>query len=194
MNRHGFVEGLTVLLAQRKLISPIDMARLHTEFAQQDGVAFEDFLLEQGIVEREDLLETLSQYYGVPQLDTVGTFFDHQFLRLLPLEVMLEHLVIPYLREEGSDTLWVVAADPSNPHILELLGLYVTHDIAFMVGLPQDIRDALREYYDESDTYQPNSIENQLMERSSGSVFTAHELDGRIPNILDATIDDYERD
>jgi len=194
MNRHGFVEGITVLLAQRKLISPIDMARLHTEFAQQDGVAFEDFLLEQGIVEREDLLETLSQYYGVPQLDTVGTFFDHQFLRLLPLEVMLEHLVIPYLREEGSDTLWVVAADPSDPHILELLGLYVTHDIAFMVGLPQDIRDALREYYDESDTYQPNSIENQLMERSSGSVFTAHELDGRIPNILDATIDDYERD
>ena len=194
MNRNGFVEGLSVLLTHRKLIQPTDMVRLHIDFAQQDGVAFEDFLLEQGIVEREELLEALSQYYGVPQLDVVGTFFDHQFLRLLPLEVMLEHLVIPYLREEGSDTLWVIAADPSDPHILELLGLYVTHDIAFMVGLPQDIRDALREYYDESDTYQPNSIENQLMERSSGSVFTAQELDGRIPNILDATIDDYERD
>lgn len=192
MNHSDIVEGLSAVLTNRKLISPADMLDLEKEFHGRSDIAFEDFLLETGLIDREDLLEALSQYHGVPQLDVVGTFFDHQFLRLLPIEVMLNHLVIPYYRDEGSDFLWVVAANPSDPHLLYVLGKYISHDINFMVGLPQDIHDAIREFYDESNTYQPNSIANQLMERSQGQVFD--ELDERIPLIYEETIDDYESD
>lgn len=194
MDQKDFVEGLSAILTNRRLITPADMVNLEREFHTRSDVAFEDFLLETGIIDREDLLEALSQYYGVPQLDVTGAFFDHQFLRLIPSGIMLRHLFIPYYRDEGSDSLWVVAANPSDPHLLYVLGKYISHDINFMVGLPQDIRDAIREFYDESITYQPNSIANQLMERSQGDVFTPNELDGRIPLIYDETIDDYESD
>ncbi len=192
MNRTDFVEGLSAILTSRKLISPTDMIALEKAFHGRDNVTFEDFLLEEGIIERDDLLEALSQYYGVPQLDVVGTFFDHQFLRLIPKEIMLRHLILPYYREEESDSLWVVAADPSDPHIRVILGKYVTHAINFMVGFPQDIRDGIREFYDKSNTYQPNSIANQRMERSQQSVHTPDELDHRIPLIIEETVDDYE--
>ncbi len=194
MKHADLVEGLSALLTHRRLISPADMLSLEKEFHNRDDVAFEDFLLETGVIDRDDLLEALSQYHGVPQLDVVGAFFDHQFLRLIPIDVMLNHLVIPYYRDEGSDSLWVVAANPSDPHLLYVLGKYISHDINFMVGLPQDIHEAIREFYDESITYQPNSIANQLMERSQGQVFTGDELDDRIPLIYEETIDDYESD
>ena len=189
-----FIEGLSAILSARKLITPEDMITLHHAFKNRDDVTFEDFLLEEGIVDREDLLKALSEYHKVPFFDTQGALFNHQFLRLIPKDIMLRHLMIPYKRDEGEDALWVVAADPSDPHILVTLGRYVTHEINFMVGLPQDIRDAVREFYDESITYQPNSISNQRMERSQQSVHTKEQLDPSIPMIVEETVDDYERE
>jgi hypothetical protein len=193
-DQSDFFEGISAILTNRRYITPEDMINLEREFHTLSDRAFEDFLLESGMVEREDLLEALSQYYGVPQLDVTGAFFDHQFLRLIPINIMLRHLVIPYHRDEGSDFLWVIAADPNDQHLLYVLGKYVTHNINFMVGLPQDIRDAIREFYDQSISYQPESIANQLMERSQGEIYSPEEIDGRIPLIFEQTIDDYESD
>ena len=187
-----FIEGLSAILAKRKLITPEDMVALHHLFKNRDDARFEEFLLQESIVDREDLLKALSEYHKVPYFDTTGASFNHQFLRLIPKDIMLRHLMIPWKRDEGSDTLSVVAVDPSDPHILVVLGKYVTHKIEFMVGLPQDIRDAIREFYDESITYQPNSIANQRMERSQQSVHTKEQLDPSIPMIVEKTIDDYE--
>ena len=192
MKRLDIVDGLSAILTHHKHLSVEDMMALQRDYKNRDHVTFEDFLLEESLIDREDLLQALSEYHGVPYLDVVGTFFDHQFIRLLPKEMLLKHLILPYYREEGEDALWVVSADPSNPHIREVLGNYVTHSINFMVGLPQDIRDAIREYYDRSNTYQPHPIANQLMERSMQSVHTVEELDPRIPEIIQETIDDYE--
>lgn len=189
-----FVEGLCAILTNRRYITREEMLNLEREFHTRSDTAFEDFLLETGMIDREDLLEALSQYYGVPQLDVTGAFFDHQFLKLIPMRMMLRHLVIPYYRDEGSDSLWVIAANPNDPHLLYVLGKYITHDINFMVGLPQDIRDAIREFYDQSITYQPQSIANQRMERSQGEVYSPEQLDGRIPLLYEETIDDYESD
>lgn len=187
-----FIEGLSAILTEKKLITPEDMITLHHAFKNRNDVTFEEFLLEESVVDREDLLLALSEYHKVPFFDTTGASFNHQFLRLIPKDVMLKHLMIPWKRDKGSDTLSVVAADPSDPHILVVLGKYVTHEIAFMVGLPQAIRDAIREFYDESITYQPNSIANQRMERSQQSVHTKEQLDPSIPMIVEETIDDYE--
>lgn len=192
MKRLDLVDGLSAILTNHKHLSVEDMKDLHEVFSHHDDLMFEDFLLEDGLIEREDLLQALSQYHQVPYCDVVGAFFDHHFLTLLPKEVLLEHLMIPYYREDDTDSLWVVAADPSDPHIREVLGNYVSHDINFMVGLPQDIRDAIREFYDESNTYQPNSIASQRMERSAQSIHYPDELDERIPLIIEDTDDDYE--
>ena len=125
----------------------------------------------------------------------------------MPEEVLLNHLFIPYQRE--NDNLWVVAAEPDDPHLPVVLGKYLSHNFNFMVGLPQDIRDAIREYYDESITYQPYDIANQQMERSAIDV---HEPDQDVQDLSDSpeeaarhgqiediplevqeNIDDYER-
>ncbi len=200
------IEGIASVLARHQLIGLDDLASLRSSFQQRDDIAFEDFLIEEGIVDKNDLLQALEEYYRVPSLDAVGEFFDHYLVRLVPKDVLLRHLIIPYMRE--NDNLWVLAAEPDNPHLPVVLGNYLSHNFNFMVGLPQDIRDAIREYYDESITYQPYDIANQLMERSAQEVHTPDQLEqdltplrdvpshreliDEIPLIIEETVDDYE--
>jgi hypothetical protein len=200
------IEGISSILARHHLIGLDDLAALRSSFYNRDDITFEDFLIEEGIVDKSDLLQALSEYYRVPALDVVGEFFDHYLVRLVPEDVLLTHLFIPFARE--NDNLWVVAAEPDDPHLPVVLGKYLSHNFNFMVGLPQDIRDAIREFYDESNTYQPNDIANQLMERSAQEVHEPDQLeqdlvraDGSsahkeyiedVPLIVEETVDDYE--
>jgi hypothetical protein len=192
MNRNNFVDELSVILVKNHFLPFTDAQILRRAFQQRDDIAFEDFLLEEGVLDRAQLLEALSEYYKVPSFDVMGVFFDHHVLRLFPKDVLLDHLMIPYDRFE--DTMVVIAANPNDPHLRVVLGKYVTHDVDFMVGLPQDIHETIDEFYDRSDTYQPNDIANQLMERSMQDVFPPGRtaLDERIPLIIEETIDDYE--
>ena len=194
MNRNNLVDELSIILVKNHVISFPDAQALRRGFADRDDMSYEDFLLEQGIVEKDDLLQALSEYYKVPAMDVIGEFFNHQFLRLIPKEVMIRHDMIPFWRD--ADTLTVVAANPSDPHLPVVLGKYVTHDITFMVGIAQDIQETIEEFYDASDTYQPNDIANRLMERSSFDAYSPERIETEegqiIPLMVEETDDDYE--
>lgn len=198
MKRHEIIDELSLILARKKIIDFNEAKVLAESFKERSDITFEDFLLEEQIVDKPELLEALSQYYQVPALDVVGEFFDHQFLRLIPKNVMIENLFIPYQRESDTDILWVVAAHPNNPNLRPIIGNHVSHHINFMVGIAQDIIDAIEEFYDKSNTYQPNDIANQLMERSAievhptGEEIITEEKYDRIPLNDEQTNDDYE--
>lgn len=192
----AFVDQLSFILVANKNLKLKDLPAIHKRFNEQSDLSFIDFLLEEGLVNKPDLLEALSEYYQVPALDVTGEFFDHHHLRFFPKSVMIRHFFIPYHRE--NDELTVVTANPNDPHLRVVIGKYVTHYIDYMVGLPQDIVDAVREYYDQSITYQPNDISNQKMERSQQEVHSIGEelkQEGKaedIPEIWEETVDDYE--
>jgi hypothetical protein len=190
--REEMIKALSNLLSKHNLIKPDDLIALKESFDNKDDISFEDFLLKEGVVSKDDLLTILGEYYHVPTMDVVGQFFDHQLLRLFPQDVLLEQLVVPYKRD--GDTLTVIAAHPHDPHLREILGKYIYHEISFMVGLAPDIIDTIHEFYDESITYQPQAIENEQMERSGPNT---HPLDDdatdKIPHRVDKDVDDYER-
>ena len=192
-----FIDDIGIILTKKHLITPQDLVALHRSFKSRNDISFEDFLLEEGIVEKSDLLSALEDYYQVPAIDLEGQFLDHYDVTLIPKDVMLQHLFIPYDREE--DNLWVIAANPNDPHLRYVLGQYVTHHIDFMVGLPQDIIDAIRENYDESITPQYHEIQNQNMERSQLEVHPHNEVvkpensSLEIPANWQQNIDDQEK-
>ena len=104
--------------------------------------------MSEGIVQKSDLLETLSQYYNVPSFDVKGHFFQMNLLHSFPKNFLVRNAIVPL--EVDQNILIMVASDPSNEELLPLIGKYVSFDIRFNVGIYQDIIDAAREYYDES--------------------------------------------
>ncbi len=162
MARHpSFPERIAEALASRKIIAEKDVVAITQSFRDSGHDSFEYFLLDQGLVEPEDLLEVLSEYYQVPSFDVQGYLFEHERLLMFPKDVLLRNSMIPL--EDDENTLVMVVANPNDEELLPIIGEYVSYDIRFFVGLARDIQDAVKEFYDESLT-QPGHDDEDLRE------------------------------
>lgn len=148
MRDQVYIKRLTDMLVRLKAISPEESHNLYESFTQSEHEQFDDFLLEQGLVDKFDLLQALSRVYEVPYMDVSGYFFDTLLLHHFPIDFLLSNAVIPY--ESDGEMLLMVAADPSDPDLLAKIGVHVSSDIIFNVGIYTDIIDAIREYYEPS--------------------------------------------
>lgn len=141
-----FVTGFLEVLVRLKIVKAQDADTIRSSFENSAKEQFVDFLLEEGLVDREDILHALSEYYQVPSFDVVGYFFNHNVLHEFPKDVMLRNLFIPIDRDENM--LVVVASEPDNDELLKIIGEFVSYDIVFQVGIAPDIADAIKEYYE----------------------------------------------
>jgi type IV pilus assembly protein PilB len=148
--RETFAQNLADILVKQKVIDEAEGRALQRSFKNSEKDNFDDFLLEEGLIEEATLLRALGQYYQVPPVDVTGYFFDTQLLRNFPKDFLVRNRIVPLEMED--DYLVVVASDPDNPDLFSGLGAYTSEDIQFRVGLGRDIIDAIREFYDKSPT------------------------------------------
>lgn len=143
------VDCLCDIMLQQKIFKAEDIAALKKDFHENSIPAFEDFLLEGGLIEKEELLKVLGIYYKTQAIDAEGYLFDHHLVTMFPKDELLRNMFIPYERDvENDDVLIVLAANPHNPDLLSIIGNYVSYDIIVFVTLAHDIIDAVEEYYD----------------------------------------------
>lgn len=146
MKHASLVKELIEILIQQKKISSKEGHALEISFEQSNKDNFDDFLLQEGLIEREDLLDALSQLYQVPSFDAVGYFFDHHLLLMFPKPFLMSNHIIPI---EHEDNIMVMCAtNPADANLLPAIGEYVSYDIRFYVGIATDIDDAIEEFYD----------------------------------------------
>jgi hypothetical protein len=148
--RETFAQALTEILVKHNVVNEAEGRALQRAFKNSEKETFDDFLLEEGLVEEAPLLRALGEYYQIPPVDVTGYFFDTELLRNFPKDVMLRNKIIPL--EIDEDVMVVVASDPDNPDLLSIMGAYTSEDIQFRVGLARDIADAVKEFYDKSPT------------------------------------------
>jgi type IV pilus assembly protein PilB len=145
--KKDFVEKLANILVKQGSISQKESEDMKKDFYNRSKEAFDFFLLDEGLVPKEDVLKALSTYYQVPAVDVVGLFFDHDLLKNFPKDFLIDNVVIPF--EVDQEILIVIANDPSDPNLLDKIESLITYTVEFQVGLKQDILDSIREYYDE---------------------------------------------
>lgn len=146
----GFEAEFLGVLVELKFITAEDAISLLKTYDESDVDQFDEFLLSEGIVEQDELLEALSFYFQVPSFDVVGYFFETHLLRMFPKDMLLRNEIIPLQVDENM--MIVVAANPNNTELLFEIGENVSYDIRFYVGVARDICDAVKEYYDKADT------------------------------------------
>ncbi len=145
---HDFMSALCTVLQRRDHTACKDLGFFRDQFHGTTIAEFENFVLEQGLVGKAEILEALQAFYGVPALDVEGDFFEHHLVHMFPRDVMLRHAFIPY-RHDG-EVLFVVAHNPSDSHLLEVIGQFVSYDIELLVGIESDICNMVKEFDDES--------------------------------------------
>lgn len=157
MEKKGaFTQGLSNILVKNKVIAASEAKSMQDMFEDSTKETFDEFLLEEGLVEESDLLRALSEYFQLPSFDVVGYFFDHNLITKFPKGFLLRSGAIPL--EVDQNMLIVIASDPDEQGLESSIRDYVSYDVNFMVGLKRDICDAVKEFYDLS----PADVEQDL--------------------------------
>lgn len=142
------IDRITKVLVQLNHLSTTDATALHEAFRESEVERFEEFLLDEDVVSKEDLLAALEIYYKLPAIDVVGILFEHNLIIKFPKEIMLSHGFIPY--QQDGDILQVIAARPQDAELPEIISEYVSYETVFMVGIYRDICDAAKEFHDQA--------------------------------------------
>lgn len=144
----SFVEGITRILMLHNVIKEDEAKAYAKAFKDTQRDDFDEYLIDQGLVTRTQMLNALSTYYNVPAFDVLGFLFDHQTVSMFPKDFLHRNKIIPL--EHDDNIMVMIAANPQDQDLLPKIGKYVSYDIVFNVGLGQDITDAISEFSDTS--------------------------------------------
>lgn len=146
-NTNSFVARFAQALVKNDIMKEVEAQSFVKEFKGRAKGNVVSFLLEEGLVEREDILRALASIYSVPSFDVSGHFFNHELLLLFPKDFLMKYSLIPLDIDE--DIITVVMSNPEDEKAIEEIGNYVNYNITINVGIQDHIFEAIKEYYDE---------------------------------------------
>jgi type IV pilus assembly protein PilB len=112
------------LLVKTGLISPEHLEKA-VEAHRTSGGFLGTHLVNLGLVSQEDLMQTVSQQYGVPIVQLADYSIDHSIIQLIPQNLAIKHSIVPIVKTDS--TLTVAMVDPTN--------IIALNDIKFITGL-----------------------------------------------------------
>jgi len=132
------------ILLREKLVN---VTQLHeAQRVQQNGETLGYTLAKLGYLEETQLINFLSQQYGVPSINLDECEVPPEVIKLVPKDVAERHNLIPIARQ-GS-TLVVAMADPGNVYAMDDVKFLTGLNVEAVVASESSIRKALEHYYD----------------------------------------------
>ena len=138
------------LLVRAGLITP-DQLQQAADAQSAGGGFLGSYLVKLGFLNQDDLVETLSQQYGVPIIELNDVVIDNAVLPLIPHNLARKHGLIPIVRKES--TLTVAMADPSNIVALNDIKFITGLDIQVAVATEDSIKAKHEKLYEEAVSY-----------------------------------------
>lgn len=163
-----YTQALGEILCRRGALSKEDAQSFKKDFKGTDREQFNYFLIDEGIVSKEELLSALSEYYEAPFFDVRGYQFNHELLALFPKDFLIAHAVIPI--EFDGAILTMVTGRPDGPELTEKIQRYTQHHIEYRVGIVRDIVDEARAYYESPPDESDLEIDDEAGEESTEDI------------------------
>jgi len=170
----NFVTGLVAVLVENEVITAKEAQALIQDFGNQSSASFDEFVLSEGLISKEDLLLAVSRYYQVPAVDVRGYFFDIGLVKSFPKDFLIRYGIIPMETEQNIMT--VIAYCPDLPGLDSKIEEYESYVIEYRVGLWRDIIDVIDECFDE-----PILTEQDMCGEEAEELIEEDELD-QIPD------------
>jgi len=134
-------------LIQEGLITKAQLDKALEEQKRTGGLIGSN-LIKLGYINEQDLLHFLSKQFGFPTVDLTKLEVTADLLKLVPLEVVEKHNVLPVSRE-GS-TLVIATSDPTNYLVIDDIKFLTGYNIDVVVAEETTLRDSINRYYDQS--------------------------------------------
>ncbi len=122
------------------------------ELQKKDGGRLGSNLVKMGFITEEKLVAFLSQQYGVPAVNLSDYKIDSSLTKFIPVEVAQKYMMMPVARMGA--TLTVAMVDPSNVFAIDDVKFMTGYNVEPVVASETAVRDAITEYYGQSDALQ----------------------------------------
>jgi type IV pilus assembly protein PilB len=114
--------------------------------AQQDqGGRLGTHLVRMGFIEDEDLVEFLSQRYGVPAINLGEVEVDEAILKVIPPDVCRKYTILPVSKAGAKLTIAMV--DPTNVFAMDDIKFMTGYNVEPVVASESSLRTAIDDYY-----------------------------------------------
>ncbi len=132
------------LLLKAQLITSDQLEKV-LEDQQQTGGRVGQHLVKNGFVSEEDILDCLSQQYGVPSINLRHFDIDDSIIRLIPADVARKYEFIP-VSKTGA-TLTVAMGDPTNVFAMDDITFITGYRVEPVVASEGALREAIDKYF-----------------------------------------------
>lgn len=134
----------TGLLTQEQLNKALEVHK-------GSGGLLASHLIKLGFVAEADLLQTVSQQYGVPIVELETYTIDAKLIQLIPGNLAMKHGLLPLVQKDS--TLTVAMVDPSNIVALNDVKFITGLDIQVVLVSERDLKQSHEKYYEGSVSY-----------------------------------------
>ena len=142
-------ETLNEKLIEAKEITQKQLKDLD-KFQKQNGGSIPTNLVKLGFVTEEELMEFLSDFYGVPSINPADYDVDPAVVRLIPSDVASRFQVVPL--ERSGRRLVVAMSNPSNIFALDDIKFITGCEVVTNVASEAAIKNAIDRLYDQAES------------------------------------------
>ncbi|MCP4899194.1 MAG: type IV-A pilus assembly ATPase PilB [bacterium] len=147
------------LLIKARLINQEQLDKALEEQKQLGGRVGEH-LVRLAFVSEEDILDCLSQQYGVPSINLRHFDIDETIIRLIPADVARKYQFIP-VSKTGA-TLTVAMSDPTNVFAMDDITFITGYRVEPVVASEEALREAIDRYYGTSHSMELKKVMEDL--------------------------------
>jgi type IV pilus assembly protein PilB len=127
-----------------------------SEGQKANGGFLGSHIVKLGFMSEEDLLQTISQQYGVPIIELGNCQFEPSILQLVPQPLASKHNLLPVVQKDR--TLTIAMADPTNIVALNDVKFITGLDIQVVIAPEREVKAAQERAYDSGTSSYENII------------------------------------
>jgi type IV pilus assembly protein PilB len=122
-----------------------DQIQRALEMQKADGGRVGHNLIKMGVLDELQLVEILSQHFGVPAVDVASLKVDESLLKILPADVARKYTILPIAKNGAKVT--IAMTDPTNVFAMDDIKFMTGYNVEPVVASETSLRTAIERYY-----------------------------------------------
>jgi CheY-like chemotaxis protein len=141
----GDKKQLGKILLQQKLVTPEALEGLLAKQKSAPGTRLGSAAIESGAVDEVDLLRALSEQHGLPGIDLAQTVIPLENLKLIPLDIAKQYLILPFSVKD--EHIFLAMADPSDRRVIEEIEFVTGRKVFPYVAVAKSLEGIIDDAY-----------------------------------------------
>ena len=135
---------------------------------QSQGGRVGSHLVKMGFIDDEELVEFLSQRYGVPAINLSEIEVDGSIISIIPAEVARKYTILPVSKAGAKLTIAMV--DPTNVFAMDDVKFMTGYNVEPVVASDSTLRGAIDQYYGSTHSIELKKVMEDLEENEDADL------------------------